>query len=78
MKKELEENQIAFLKAVGKNIAKYRKEKGWSQQELGYRCNIDKPHVSRAESGAHNFSILMAQRISDGLQMPVSKLFEIE
>lgn len=77
-KKELQPNQIKFLKTIGNNIKKCRKKQGLSQQELGYRCNIDKPHVSRAESGTHNFSILMALRISEGLEIKPNKLFEID
>ena len=74
-KKDLSPIQKEFLKTLGKNIRKYRKKQKISQQELGYRCNIDKPHISRAESGTHNLSALMILRISEGLKIPVNKLF---
>ncbi len=77
-KKELLPSQREFLKTVGRNIRKYRKKQKISQQELGYRCNTDKPHISRAESGTHNFSVLMALRISEGLKIPVNKLFVVK
>lgn len=78
IKKDIQQNQIKFLKSVGENIKKYRKKQGLSQQELGYRCNIDKPHISRAESGRHNFSILMALRISEGLGINPMELFNFD
>lgn len=77
MKKDLQTHQIAFLKTIGSNISKYRKERGLSQSELGLKCDIDKPHVSRAESGQHNFTILTALKFSEALEIPVAKLFEI-
>lgn len=75
-KQQLTANQKRFLKKVGKNIRKYRKEKKLSQQEFGYKIDTDKPHISRAESGEHNFSILTAMRFAEGLEIPVGKLFE--
>jgi len=73
---KLTPQQRKFLKKVGSNIKKYRKDKKLSQQELGYKIDTDKPHVSRAESGTHNFSILTALRFAEGLEVPVNKLFE--
>jgi transcriptional regulator with XRE-family HTH domain len=78
MKTELLPHQTDFLKKVGMNMRKYRKQKKLSQAELGYKCETDKQHISRAERGDHNFTILMAQRFCDGLGIPVYKLFEID
>ena len=47
-----------------------------SQSEFGYKIDMDKPHISRAEAGEHNFTILTAQRFADGLEIPLNKLFE--
>ena len=76
-KQELTTEQKKFLKNIGKNIRKYRKAKKLSQAELGYIIDADKPHISRAESGSHNFSVLTAMRFAKGLDIPVSKLFEV-
>jgi transcriptional regulator with XRE-family HTH domain len=75
-KQKLNPHQKKFLKQIGRNIRKYRKDKKLSQQELGYKIDTDKPHISRAESGTHNFSVLTALRFAEGLEIPVSKLFE--
>ena len=68
--------QKKFLQKIGGRIKKYRKEKKLSQSEFGYKIDMDKPHVSRAEAGEHNFTILTAQRFAEGLEIPLNKLFE--
>lgn len=78
MKKGLQAHQEAFMKAVGKNIARYRKESGLSQQDLGFRCDMDKPHISKIESGQRNFTIITALKLSTALNLPLHKLFELE
>ena len=35
---------------IGKNIAKYRKAKGWTQEELGSRLGVTNQAVSKWES----------------------------
>lgn len=75
-KQKLTLQQRKFLKKLGKNIKKYRKEKGISQQELGYIIDTDKPHISRAESGLHNFTVLTALRFADGLEINIAQLFQ--
>ena len=74
-RKSITPEQKKFLKKVGENICKQRKAKRLSQTELGYRINVDKPHISRAESGSHNFSIITAMRFAEGLEIPIDKLF---
>jgi transcriptional regulator with XRE-family HTH domain len=68
--------QKKLLKKIGGRIKKYRKLANLSQAEFGYKIDMDKPHISRAEAGEHNFSILTAQRFTDGLEIPLNKLFE--
>jgi transcriptional regulator with XRE-family HTH domain len=68
--------QKKFLKKIGGRIRKYRKEIKLSQSEFGYKIDMDKPHISRAEAGEHNFTILTAQRFAEGLEIPLNKLFE--
>lgn len=75
-KQSFSAEQKKFLKKVGNNIKKRRKELKLSQLEFGYKIDTDKPHISRAESGTHNFSILTAMRFAKGLEIPVSELFE--
>ena len=35
---------------IGKNIAKYRRAKGWTQEELGQRLGVTNQAVSKWES----------------------------
>ncbi|MCR5261902.1 MAG: helix-turn-helix domain-containing protein [Candidatus Gastranaerophilales bacterium] len=52
-------------KAIGKNIAKFRKQKGLSQKELAEKLGIGCPNVSYIETGKYaprlNTLIKMAQ-----------------
>lgn len=68
--------QKKFLKKIGGRIKKYRKLANLSQTEFGYKIDMDKPHISRAEAGEHNFTILTAQRFAAGLEIPLNKLLE--
>ena len=53
---------------IGKNIRKYRKEKGLTQMELAFVCNdIDYSQINRIELGKVNFSVSFLIIISESL-----------
>jgi transcriptional regulator with XRE-family HTH domain len=47
----------ALLQRIGRNIAKTRRQRGWSQLELAQMMGIDKMTISRIERGLSNFAI---------------------
>ncbi|WP_429248186.1 helix-turn-helix domain-containing protein [Massilia sp. UYP32] len=62
------------LQAVGKAIRAMRLEKGISQEELSYLCQLDRSHMGRIERGERNVSFFNLLRISRGLQCKPSDI----
>jgi transcriptional regulator with XRE-family HTH domain len=65
-----------FLKKLGARIASIRKEKGISQVELGYLCDIEKSSMNRIESGGTNPTALTLKKIADALELPFEELLK--
>ena len=64
----------AFLKALGKRIRDIRKEKGFTQVELGDLIDMEKPNMNRLEKGGTNPTILTLKKICIALGITLSYL----
>lgn len=62
-------------RALGLNIAYYRKLKGLSQLELAEKANISRTHMSRIETAECAVSLDAVFTICDVLSVPPEKLF---
>ena len=62
--------------AVGKRIKQYRKECGFSQEKLADLSKLHPTYIGQVERGQKNASIESIQKIADGLNIPISRLFE--
>jgi transcriptional regulator with XRE-family HTH domain len=60
----------------GKKIKELRLEKGLSQEGFAFKCNLDRTYISGLESGRRNVSLIVLEKISIGLNMCLSKIFE--
>ncbi|MBQ6263647.1 MAG: helix-turn-helix transcriptional regulator [Clostridia bacterium] len=62
---------------LGKRIQELRKEKtGLSQEKFALQIDMDRSYFASVESGKRNISIVNIKRISDGLGVSLSELFE--
>lgn len=68
----------AFLKKLGKNIARLREEAGISQTDLALRCDKDKQSLNRLEKGRINPSAYYLSEIATELKIPLSTLFDFD
>ncbi|MCW3105015.1 MAG: Transcriptional regulator [Bacteroidetes bacterium] len=68
--------QQKFLKAVGRNVDKKRKEQGLSFQELALRCEIEKSNLVKLTSQGTNITLASLYKISKGLDVPVHELLK--
>lgn len=68
----------AFLKKLGKNIARLREEAGISQTDLALRCDKDKQSLNRLEKGRINPSAFYLSEIAAELKIPLNELFIFE
>lgn len=63
-----------FIKKVGLKIRAIRTEKGISQEQLAYECNLELSQINRIELGKINTSISQLFLIAEVLKIPVSDL----
>lgn len=55
------------LKHIGKSISRIRKQKGWSQQDLGDKIGTSKQDISNIERGETSCSINRLVQIANAL-----------
>lgn len=67
-----------FLKELGRQIAKWRRKKKISQRELAFRCDVDKPSITRIERGNTNPTSITLQKLSEALNVPISSFFSFQ
>ena len=62
---------------VGQRIRNLRKERGWSQEELGERADLHHTYVGAVERGEKNASIDTLDKIADALAIEMVDLFTL-
>lgn len=67
-----------FLIELGAEIARLRKKKKLSQQDLALEIEIDKQSITRIEKGRTNPTSLTLLKISKVLDVPVAALFSFQ
>ena len=61
---------------LGEKLAKLRKQKSLSQDDLSSICDVDRTYIARIENGKANPSFKVLVKIARGLKIKVSKLLE--
>ena len=69
-------NEITFLKFIGENIVRIRKEKGLSQVELANRMGMEDSALRRIEKGRVNSSVKILKKIADELEIDIIEFFK--
>ena len=57
-------SQKVLLVALGERIQELRKEKGLTQIELSYRCEMERSNMRRIEAGGTNPTIATLSKLS--------------
>jgi transcriptional regulator with XRE-family HTH domain len=65
-----------YLKKVGSNLRKIRKEKGFTMENLANEAEIEYRQLGRIERGEINTSIISLLRICHTLNIEMKTLFE--
>ena len=65
---------MSRLILLGKNIAKYRKEKYLSQEKLAEMVNLSREYITRVENGEKNISLKKLFAIADALEVGFDQL----
>lgn len=64
---------ICFL--FGKNVRKYRIEKGFSQEEFADKVGLHRTYISAVERGRRSISLDNIKKIANSLEIEIYKLF---
>ena len=64
-----------IVKVFGKNVRRYRKEKGLSQEKLGELSGLHRTYISDIERFQRSISLENIQRIADALDVETYRLF---
>lgn len=56
------------------NLRRLRSERGWSQEELAFECNLHRTFVAHVERCGRNISLDNLERLATALKVPVFEL----
>ncbi len=71
-------NKDAKKKLLGSNIAKYRKQRKLSQNQLAELVDVSREHIAKVETARRNMSMDLLFKISSALDIPEYKFFIFE
>jgi transcriptional regulator with XRE-family HTH domain len=66
----------SLVKLLAKNVRRYRKQLGLSQEELAFECEIDRTYISKLERGIANPSLLILTQLAKILKVDVVDLLK--
>ena len=63
-------------KKFGKQVKKFRLEKGLSQEALAHQADLDRTYIPSIEKGERNVSIEVIQKLSLAFGIKISELLK--
>jgi transcriptional regulator with XRE-family HTH domain len=61
---------------VGLNLKRFRKKKGWSQEELAFESDFHRTYISGIERGTRNPTVVVLDRLARVLGIQPGKLLD--
>ncbi len=71
-------NKITKFYKLGRNIAKYRKQRGLSQNNLAELLDVTREHIGNIEIGAKTPTMALLFKIAQILEVKEKDLFDFE
>jgi transcriptional regulator with XRE-family HTH domain len=62
----------------GLKIKHLRTQKGWSQETLAHKADIDRTYVPGIEAGRRNVSIVIIQKLANAFDIEVTELLNFK
>ena len=56
-----------MLLQLGRHLRKLRENRGWSQEELAFKCGLHRTYIGAVERGEYNLTLLTLRKITDKL-----------
>lgn len=72
----MKEKDHKVLKKIGANLLALRMEKGFTQEELSYQCDVDRAKISKIESGQANLMVTTLIELAKGLKVHPARLLD--
>ncbi|MBR6800665.1 MAG: helix-turn-helix transcriptional regulator [Eubacteriaceae bacterium] len=72
----MKDTHYGKYRSLGLNIAYYRKQKGFSQEQLAEKIDISRTHMSRIETADCAVSLDVIFDICEALEIPSYKIFK--
>lgn len=66
------------LKNFGKNLKRYRLEKGWTQEQLAEKVNVHQTYIGKLELGLINPSLMKIFVITRALKVKLSNIMDFD
>ena len=63
-------------KKFGKNLKRFRLEKGISQESLALSADLDWTYIPSIEKGERNVSITVVEKLANALNVSISEFFK--
>jgi len=60
----------------GERIKAFRKKKGFSQEDLGFKSSLHRTYISEVERGRRNISIVNIAKIAKAFNLRIKELFD--
>lgn len=65
-----------ILISFGKKVRKFRKEKGFSQEQLAFKADLHRTYIGMIERAEKNITLINIEKIANALEVEISQLFE--
>jgi transcriptional regulator with XRE-family HTH domain len=67
-----------LLIALGRNITKFRKDRGMTTQALADECDIEKSNLIPIEKGKINTTVITLLKLANALKVDVKDFFDFD
>jgi transcriptional regulator with XRE-family HTH domain len=67
---------VDIRKRIGRNVRRFRNEKGWSQEQYAFEARIHRTYVSDIERGARNPSATIIEKLAKPFGIPPGRLLD--
>jgi transcriptional regulator with XRE-family HTH domain len=72
----MKEKDKIRLQRIGANLLRLRTEKGLTQEQLSYECEVDRAKISKIESGQANLYVTTLLDLAEGLNISPEELID--
>ena len=67
--------EMNTLEKIGLNVSRFRKERGYTQENLALEAGLDRTYIPKVEKGKINITINSLEKIAKALKVNLIELF---